>query len=196
MPRLAISAPATTGPMTREVFIAMPFSAIAFGNSRRVTSSGMIAAYTGQRIARPMPLAKVSASSSGALIQPANSVTLSSTALVATQNCVNMNQCRRFRMSASAPLGRPSRNTGNVEADCTSATITGDVVSVVISHAAATSFIHMQMFDVSQVIHSSRKTGLASGDHGEGLAAGSVPACVMRAIVGARRAGNRLDADD
>jgi hypothetical protein len=130
-----------------------------------------------------MPLPKVSASSSGAVIQSANNVALSSTALVATQNCVNMNQRRRFRMSASAPLGRPSRNTGSVEADCTNATITGDVVSVVISHAAATSFIHMQMFDVSQVIQSSRKTGFASGVHGESCAgAGAGPTCVMSAL--------------
>ena len=47
-------------------------------------------------------------------------------------------------MSASAPLGRPSRNTGSVGV-CTSATITGEVVSEVISQAAATSFIDMQL---------------------------------------------------
>jgi hypothetical protein len=41
----------------------------------------------------------------------------------------------------------------------------------------------MQTFDVSQVIHSSRNTGLASGDHGDGLAAESVPAGVMCRIV-------------
>ena len=44
-----------------------------------------------------------------------------------------------------APLGRPNRNTGSVEAAVTRATITGLVVSVVISQAAATSFIHMVM---------------------------------------------------
>jgi hypothetical protein len=38
------------------------------------------------------------------------------------------------------------------------------------------------------VIHSSRKTGLASGVQGEGLAAGSVAAGVIRGIV---RAGKR-----
>ena len=66
-------------------------------------------------------------------------------------------------MSASAPLGRPSRNTGRVEADCTSATITGEVVSEVIIHAAATSFIHMQVLAATQVIHSRRKVGAVSG---------------------------------
>jgi hypothetical protein len=42
----------------------------------------------------------------------------------------------------------------------------------------------MQMFDVSQVIQSSRNTGLASGDHGDcgAGAAGSAPAWVMRRL--------------
>jgi hypothetical protein len=43
----------------------------------------------------------------------------------------------------------------------------GAVVSEVISHAAATSFIHMQTFDVSHVNHSMRYTGRASGAHAE-----------------------------
>ena len=66
-------------------------------------------------------------------------------------------------MSASAPLGRPSRNTGSVEAVCTSATSTGEVVSEVISQAAATSFIHIEMLAASQVNHNMRNTGSASG---------------------------------
>ncbi|GAB4476952.1 MAG: hypothetical protein OHK0044_23120 [Burkholderiaceae bacterium] len=43
-------------------------------------------------------------------------------------------------------------------------------MSVVISHAAATSFIHMQTFAVSHVIHSRRNTGSRSGVHGGGVA--------------------------
>jgi hypothetical protein len=66
-------------------------------------------------------------------------------------------------MSASAPLGKPSRNTGSVEADCTSATQIGVLVSVVMVQAAATSVIHMHRFAVSQVLHSSRKTGTLKG---------------------------------
>src|SRR5690349_6267860 len=72
-------------------------------------------------------------------------------------------------MSASAPLGRPSRKTGRVEADCTSATITGDVDSDVISQAAATSFIHMQVLAVAQTPHSIRKIGSVRGPQGPGL---------------------------
>ena len=66
-------------------------------------------------------------------------------------------------MSASAPLGSPSRNTGRVDADWTSATQIGVLVSVVIVQAAATSVIHMHRLAVSQVLQSRRKTGTLSG---------------------------------
>src|SRR5256885_12753365 len=122
-----------------------------------------MAANTGQRIARPMPLAKVSASSSGALIASKATTLQISSATPATQICVTMKYWRRSRMSAIAPLGTPSRNTGAVEADCTSATITGETDSEVISHAAATSFIHMQVLAVTQTPHSVRNTGCDKG---------------------------------
>src|SRR6187402_369013 len=73
-------------------------------------------------------------------------------------------------MSAIAPLGRPSRNTGRVEAVCTRATITGLVVNVVISQAAATSFIHIVMFAASQASQSMRKVGSFSGVSAAALA--------------------------
>jgi len=70
-------------------------------------------------------------------------------------------------MSASAPLGKPSKKTGKVEAVCTKATQMGELVKDVIIQAAATSFIHIQMLAVTQVPHSRRKTGILSGDHAE-----------------------------
>src|SRR5207249_468904 len=59
--------------------------------------------------------------------------------------------------------GTPSRNTGSVDADCTSATISGNVVSEVIIHAAATSFIHTQTLAVNVADHSMRKAEWRSG---------------------------------
>ena len=59
VPAPAINAPATIGPTMRDTFIDTPFSASAAGNCPRGTSSGVIAANTGQRIARPMPLKKI-----------------------------------------------------------------------------------------------------------------------------------------
>jgi hypothetical protein len=46
-------------------------------------------------------------------------------------------------MSASAPAGRPSRNTGSRLATCTRLTISGDGASEVISHPAPVFCIHM-----------------------------------------------------
>ena len=89
LPAPAISAPATTGPMTRDTFIATPLSASAAGSCARGTSSGTMAANTGQRIARPMPLAKVSASSSGAVSAPASDQRRTAArATPATHSCV------------------------------------------------------------------------------------------------------------
>ena len=70
VPAPAISAPATSGPAMREAFMATPFSASAAGSCQRGTSSGTMAANTGQRIASPMPLAKVNTSSSGGVMTP------------------------------------------------------------------------------------------------------------------------------
>jgi hypothetical protein len=66
-------------------------------------------------------------------------------------------------MSANAPLGRPSRNTGSVDAVCTIATITGLVVSEVMTHAAVTSFIHIAMFAAKVASHRLRNTTVRNG---------------------------------
>ena len=63
-----------------------------------------------------------------------------------------------------------------VEAVWTRATYSGEVVSVVMSHAAATSFIHMQVLAASQVSHSMRNTGRPSGARVDCEAAGAVGA--------------------
>ena len=132
----------------------------------------MMAENTGQRIAKPTPLAKVSTNSRCGLSAPVTEAANNSTATPATQNCVAMKYRRRSRMSASAPLGMPSRNTGAAAADCTSATMTGECVSEVISQAAATSFMPMQMLAVTQTIQSVRKVGIASGAQADAGSAG------------------------
>ena len=90
VPALAITAPATSGPTMREAFMATPLSAMADGSSGLLTTSGIKAENTGQRMAMPMPLANVSASSNGALIRSKAKAAHSSSATAATQNCVKM----------------------------------------------------------------------------------------------------------
>ena len=67
-------------------------------------------------------------------------------------------------MSASAPLGMPKSKTGRLEAVCTNAIKVAEVVSDVIVHAAATSFIHMQILATSQTDHSDLNTLCLKGD--------------------------------
>ncbi len=86
----------------------------------------------------------------------ASSTAQTVSATAPTQTCVAIMKLRRSTMSASAPLGRPNRNTGSVDAACTRATIVGEAVSVVIIQAAATSFIHIETLAVSQTVHSMR----------------------------------------
>ena len=62
LPTLEITSPATSGPATREKLTATALSASAGESWSRETSSGMIAAYTGHRIASPMPFMKTSIS--------------------------------------------------------------------------------------------------------------------------------------
>ena len=90
LPRLAMMAPATRGPMMREAFMATAFSAMAEGRWCLGTSSGINAENTGQRMARPMPLAKVSTSSQCAVIRPESTNRHSTRATAATQNWVTM----------------------------------------------------------------------------------------------------------
>ena len=84
----ASNAPASTGPMTRDRFIAMPLSAIAGESCARGTTSGTMAANTGQRIARPMPLTKVSTSSRLAVRASARDSAASTIALIETHSWV------------------------------------------------------------------------------------------------------------
>ena len=90
LPAAAMMAPATSGPMIREAFIATPLRASAAGSCGRGTSSGTIAANTGQRIASPTPLANVRASNNGAVIRSSTTVMQMIEDTAATQNWVAM----------------------------------------------------------------------------------------------------------
>src|SRR6185369_17372717 len=68
-----------------------------------------------------------------------------------------------------------SMNTGSVEADCTSATQSGEGPSDVMSHAPATSFIHIEVLAAIQVSHNIRNTGRRSGGKAERESSESAP---------------------
>lgn len=69
----------------RETFIDTPLSASAAGNCGRGMSSGTIAENTGQRMASPMPLAKISINNSAGESAPRKMVMASRLDTKATQ---------------------------------------------------------------------------------------------------------------
>jgi hypothetical protein len=71
-------------------------------------------------------------------------------------------------MSARTPAGRAKRNTGTVEATCTSETITGLESSVVIGHAAAAAYIPLPMFATTVAVQMTENAVWRNGVQGEG----------------------------
>ena len=66
-------------------------------------------------------------------------------------------------MSANAPAGIPTRNTGKLVAVCIRATRNGEGERELINQTPPTFCIHVPMFDTRDAIHSARNTGYLSG---------------------------------
>jgi hypothetical protein len=86
---------------------------------------------------------------------------------------------RRSIRSANAPAGSENRNTGNVVAACTNATITGDGDgdSIVINQPAHISCIQLPTLEISVAPHNTANTECRSGVHAECFAGSFVFIC-------------------
>src|SRR5215469_3850294 len=83
--------------------------------------------------------------------------------------CVTSSNRRRSTMSANAPAGRLTQNTGAVVAACTRLTISGDMVSDVISQPAQAFYIQVPVEELTAANHRERNRGSRSGSRGEPL---------------------------
>src|SRR5262249_41525101 len=110
---------------------------------------------------------KEGASRIGGVTQPISVSPPSSAATASIQTCVRITSQRRSTISAIAPAGKPTRSSGRFDTVVSSATGTGELVSDVMSHAAATPCISVPIFDARAASHSARKTGRASGPQAE-----------------------------
>ncbi len=70
-------------------------------------------------------------------------------------------------MSARAPAGRTTKNTGTAAAACTRLTINGEVESCVISQPAPTFCIQVPVYEITAAIHNDRNSGSRNGAQGE-----------------------------
>ena len=146
----------------------MPLRAIACTRSSRGTSSGMMALQAGAVSAEPMPMANVSASSTPAVTACPSVSAARVAAARMVQTWVAIRKTRRSTMSASAPPGRASRNTGMMVAACTMATISGRGASTVISQPAPVFCNQVPSQATTLAIHSMRKVRLRSGTRAGG----------------------------
>src|SRR6266545_7731801 len=166
-PDAATIRPPTAGPVARARLNPALLSATAVGSSRRGTSSGTIACQAGALSAPPRPIRNVSVSRIAGVIKPSMVSTPSSTATASIQVCVRMTSQRRSTISAIAPAGKPTKNSGRFDIVVSSATGTGELVSDVMSQAAATPCMSEPMFEARAASQSARKTGRASGPQAE-----------------------------
>ena len=156
---MATITPPRAGPVARAMLKATPFKATAAGNSGRGTSSGMTACQTGMFMADPRPSANVKESSAHGVVAPVSVSTLKPAAAAHIQAWVKRSMPRRSIMSAKAPEGKTTRNTGRLVAVCIRATMTGDDVREVISHTPPTFCIHVPTLETMAAVHNARKIG-------------------------------------
>src|SRR6266404_5628144 len=179
-PPATMITPARAGPIARAMLIAMLPRPIAAGSSSRGTVSGMRACQAGKSIALPVPMASVITSSIHGWITPVIVSTPSNAVVRNHHTCAMSRIRRRSKMSARAPAGSASRNSGSVVAAWTSETRRGEGASSVISHAAAASCIQVPMLDATSAIQRLRKRGRRSGLQAE-AGGGAVTTTNLRA---------------
>ena len=131
------------GPTARATLNPAEFKATAEACCFVGTNSGVIACHAGSFITAPRPSRKVNNSSTHGPTQLVN-VRMPSVPEASTIHpWVSKRKRRRSTMSASAPAGRITRNTGNAAAACTRPIINGFMVICVINQPAPTFCIHV-----------------------------------------------------
>jgi len=137
-PTAATRTPPSAGPTALATLKPAEFSATAEACCLAGTNSGVIACHAGSFITAPRPSRKVNNSSTHGPTQLVRVIMPSVPEARTIHPCVSSRNRRRSTMSASAPAGRITKNTGNAPAACTSPIIRGFVVIRVISQPAPT----------------------------------------------------------
>src|SRR5690242_18152299 len=168
MPILATKTPPSAGPMARLTFMPTLLAAIAGLRSALGTSCGTIACQAGAVSALVAPLRNVNSSRLNGVAAPSQTMAakIADTTVAATSPI--MRNLRRSTMSESAPAGIANRNIGSVVATCTSDTISGSGLSVVISQPEAALYIQPPILATTVAVHSIAKMPCRNGLNAEG----------------------------
>ena len=137
-PTAATMTPPSAGPTALATLKPAEFRATAEACCLAGTNSGVIACHAGSFITAPKPSRNVNSSS---IHGPTRLVRVMMPRVAEASTIhpwVSNRKRRRSTMSASAPAGRITRNTGRAAAACTSPIINGFMVICVISQPAPT----------------------------------------------------------
>jgi hypothetical protein len=152
----ASSSPPIAGPTARARFWLTDPSAIACGRSDAGTSSGWSVCQVGAPAAPPTPITNSSAISSQGVNAPIADSSASPAAASSITSCATRIRRLRSTRSPSAPDGTASNRTGMLPAAEIALSNSAELVSVVITHWAATVCIHEPMLLVNCASHRRR----------------------------------------
>ena len=153
----ASSSPPIAGPIARARFWLTDPSAIACGRSDGGTSSGWSVCAIGPVRPCPTPTPHSRISSTAGVTSPARSSAPSAAADASITACPAMISFLRLSRSPSTPPGTASSSTGRF-VPWIAPTRNAELVSVVITHCAATVCIQLPTFEVSCASHHRRKS--------------------------------------
>src|SRR5262249_50054299 len=146
------------------------------------TSCGTTACQAGACIAPTTPLRNVNSSRLPGVAMSSVMTSANAPEITAIASSVPTRNFRRSTRSATAPAGIARRNIGSVAATCTSATMNGSGLRLVISQPDAALYIQPPMFETMVAIHSAVKLAYRKGPRRE-RAGGAEAACGLTSLL-------------
>ena len=152
--------PPIAGPIERMALNAMELSVTAEGRSLRGTISPSEACHDGLKKVDPVPIRKVSTSSSQGVSISSQASAQSSEAEAIMKSCAPIITRRRSKLSASVPAKTAKSMVGTVTPACTSATMASLSEICVIIQPAPTDCTSVPRFEAMEAVQRARKAGM------------------------------------
>jgi hypothetical protein len=152
MPKPEIVTPPSAGPSAREIFTPTLLAAIAADKSSLGTSCGTTDCQAGTVSAPAAPTRNVNSNRFPGVAQPSPTITakIAETTVVSISTIIR--NLRLSKISASAPAGIANRQIGKVSAVCTSATMKGSGLRLVMSQPEAALYIQPPTLETSVAV--------------------------------------------
>ena len=151
--------PPKAGPTARLTFMPTLFAAIAGLKSAFGTSCGTTACHAGEVNVLATLVRKVNSRRLNGVARLNQTIAANIVDVIVMLDSPTIRNKRLSIMSARAPAGIAKRNIGNVVATCTSDTISGSGLRLVISHADAALKIQPPIFETTVAVQIAVKIG-------------------------------------